>query len=136
MAAEAWKKLASMRAGSDRAKKAKAQLLRKEYENITFRDGESVEDFTLRLTSLVAELATLDDEIAEQRVIEKYLRVVLAKFEQIALSIETLLDLSELTLEDVTKRLKAVEDRAAAATLASTSSRLLLTEEEWRARCR
>lgn len=59
-----------------------------------------------------------------------------AKYEQIALSIETLLDLSELTLEDVTGRLKAVEDRTAAATPASTCSRLLLTEQEWRARCR
>ena len=95
-----------------------------------------MQDFALRLTSLVAELAALSDEIIEQRLIEKYLRVVPAKFEQIALSIETLLDLSELTLEDVTGRLKAVEDRAAAATPASTSSRLLLTEEEWRARCR
>ena len=42
----------------------------------------------------------------------KYLRVVPPRFAQIALSIETLLNMSTLSIENVTGRLKAVEDRA------------------------
>ena len=41
--------IAAMRVGSDRAKKATAQLLKQEYANLKFKDGESVEDFSLRL---------------------------------------------------------------------------------------
>ena len=46
---EAWDTLKAMRVGSDRAKKAKAQQLRREYDDMTFHDGEVVEDFALRL---------------------------------------------------------------------------------------
>ena len=38
-----------MRIGSDSAKKAAAQLLKQEYANLKFKDGELVEDFSLRL---------------------------------------------------------------------------------------
>ena len=41
----------------------------------------------------------------------KYLCVVPSRFAQIALSTETLLDMSTLSIEDVTGRLKAVEDQ-------------------------
>ena len=46
---EAWKAIAAMRVGSDCVKKATAQLLKQEYATLKFKDGESVEDFSLRL---------------------------------------------------------------------------------------
>jgi hypothetical protein len=55
----------------DRLKKRKVQQLRKMDENIVFHNGECVEDFTLRLTSLVAELTALGDEINKQLIIDK-----------------------------------------------------------------
>ena len=48
-AKEAWEAIAAMRLGSDRVKKATAQLLKQEYANLKFKDGETVEDFSLRL---------------------------------------------------------------------------------------
>ena len=47
-AKEAWEAIAAMRVGSDHAKKATAQLLKQEYANLKFKDGELVEDFSLR----------------------------------------------------------------------------------------
>ena len=41
--------IVAMRVGSDLAKKATAQLLKQEYADLMFKDGESVEDFSLRL---------------------------------------------------------------------------------------
>jgi len=40
-AKEAWEAIVAMRVGSDRAKKATAQLLKQEYANLKFKDGES-----------------------------------------------------------------------------------------------
>ncbi|CAA0806572.1 Gag-Pol-related retrotransposon family protein [Striga hermonthica] len=131
----AWDALKAMRIGSDRAKKAKAQQLRREYKALAFRDGEAVEDFSLRLQSLVSQLAAYGVTITDEEAVAKYLRVVPPKYAQIALSIETLIDMSTLTIEDVTGRMRAVDDRVETATI-STSGKLLLTEEEWAARMR
>ena len=38
-----------MRVSSDCVKKATAQLLKQEYANLKFKNGETVEDFSLRL---------------------------------------------------------------------------------------
>ncbi|CAN6231622.1 unnamed protein product [Urochloa humidicola] len=95
---EAWETLTTMRLGNDRVRKARAQQLRRDYEALTFNDGETVEDFALRLSTMVSQLASLGDIISEPTA-------------QIALSIETMLDKDILTIEEVMGWLKAVEDR-------------------------
>ena len=49
LAKEAWEAITPMHVGSNRAKKAMAQLLKQEYTNLKFKDGEMVGDFSLRL---------------------------------------------------------------------------------------
>ena len=57
-----------MRVGSNRAKKATVQLLKQEYANLKFKDDETVEDFSLRLQTLISKLkshgVTIDEEEA------------------------------------------------------------------------
>ena len=52
-----------------------------------------------------------DTDLTEERAVEKFLRCMLRKYAQIVMSIETLLDFEQLAVEDVTGRLKAVQDR-------------------------
>jgi hypothetical protein len=80
------------------------------------------------LQSLVSQLAALGVTIDEE-VIAKYLQVVPAKYVQITLSIETVIDLSTLTIEDVTGPLKAVDNQVKATTATTASGKLLLTKE-------
>ena len=79
-AKETWEAIAAMRVGSDLTKMATAQLLKQEYVNLKFKDGKSVEDFSLRLQSLISKLrshgVTIDEEVA----VSKYLHFVPAKY--------------------------------------------------------
>ena len=133
-AKEAWEAIAAMRVGSDRAKKTTAQLLKQEYANQKFKDGETVKDFSLCLQTLISKLKSHGVIINEEEAVSKFLHSVPAKYIQIALSIETMLDLSTLTIENVTGRLRAVDERLEQATAMKDSEKLLLTEEEWVAR--
>ena len=79
-AKEAWEAIAAMRIDSDRAKKATTQLLKQEYANLKFKDGESVEDFSLRLQTLIGKLKSHDVTIDEEEAVSKYLHFVPAKY--------------------------------------------------------
>jgi hypothetical protein len=72
--------LASFRLGSDRAKKAKAQQLRHEFDDLRFKPGEAVEDFTLQLQSIASQLATYGKPVDDEDVVAKLLCVVPAKY--------------------------------------------------------
>ena len=116
-AKEEWEAIAAMYVGSDRAKKATVQLLKQEYANLKFKDGESMEDFSLHLQTLISKLRGHGVISNEEEAVSKYLHSVSTKYIQIALSIETMLDLSTLTIEQ--------------ATAMTDSGNLLLIEEEW-----
>lgn len=49
---EAWEAIKKMCIGDEHARKTTAKARRAEYEQIGFRDGESIEDFSLRLQNL------------------------------------------------------------------------------------
>jgi hypothetical protein len=121
--------LATMRIGVDRVRKASAQKLRRDYEQLTLRDGETVEDFAMRLTGMMNQLATLGDPELDDKIVAKYLRVARPRYRQLVVSIETLLDIESLSVEEVTTRLKAVEDDGVVA--GNDGEKLYLTEEEW-----
>ncbi|XP_066308207.1 uncharacterized protein [Miscanthus floridulus] len=133
-AKKTWEVIAAMRVSSDRAKKATAQLLKQEYATLKFKDDESVEDFSLCMQSLISKLRNHGITINEDEAVSKYIHSVPVKYIQIALSIETILDLSTLTIEDVTGRLWEMDEHMEQTTATMDSDKLLLIEEEWAAR--
>ncbi|XP_066391725.1 uncharacterized protein [Miscanthus floridulus] len=94
------------------------------------RDGEAIEDFALRLTGIVQRLASLGDPEPDTKVVAKYLCIVCPRYKQLVISIETLLDISQLSIEEVTGRLKAADDVEPTPPQAA-GGKLLLTEEQW-----
>jgi hypothetical protein len=64
-AAEAWDAIKMMCVGSNKVQKGRAQQLRREFEAMTCRSSEKVDDFTLRLSNLVINLEELGKEIEE-----------------------------------------------------------------------
>ena len=100
-AKDTWDAIKKMRVGVERVRESRRQKLRKDFENITFKNGEGVEDFSLRLSGIVNELQSLGDDMTELRAVQKYLRVVPPRYAQMACSIETLLDLEDIDRKSV-----------------------------------
>ena len=73
------------------------------------------------------------DDHEDRLALVALLRVVPRKYQQTATSIETLLDLKTMSIEELNGRLLAVEDNSALDN-DDHSGRLLLTAEEWEAR--
>jgi hypothetical protein len=126
-AMEAWESIKTMWIRDDRIRKASAQRVRHEYELLTFFDGEGMEDFAMRLAGIVHQLATLGDPELDDKVVLKYLHIARPRYRQLVLSVESLIDVSTLSIEEITGRLKAAEDDMVESS--DTEGKLLLTEE-------
>jgi hypothetical protein len=85
---EAWEVVKTMHLGADRVKDVNAQKLMQEFENIKFKEGESIDDFGMRINNLVGNLRALGETVEDTRVIKKFLRVVPARFASVVISIE------------------------------------------------
>lgn len=134
-AKEAWDSLKKTHLGVDRVRQARANTLRRAFEDIKFKDGESVDDFGVRIRDLANQLEVLDAGYTEAEQVRKFLQATPPKYQQIVMAIETLLDLDTLSVEDLIGRLKAAEERfglngGGGGTMAS----LNLTEDELVAR--
>ncbi|XBJ10170.1 hypothetical protein VPH35_015098 [Triticum aestivum] len=134
-AKEAWEAIRTQRLGSNRVREANVQKLRADFENIAFKEGEHVDDFAMRISSVASQLRALGDTMDDARVVRKFLRVVPPRFAQVAVSIETLLDLSELSIEELTSRLRVVEERLEDGRESFGGEQLLLSKK-WEARKR
>jgi uncharacterized membrane protein YgcG len=86
----------------------------------------------MRLAGIINQLTTRGDPEPNNKVVLKYLRITRPRYKQLLLSIETLLDVSTLSLEEVTGQLKTLEEDVAEPSTAE--GRLLLTEDEWHER--
>jgi hypothetical protein len=130
---DAWEAVKVMRLGADRVKEVNAQRLIQEFENITFKDGESVDQFGMRITNLVANLRTLGETVEDSRVIKKFLRVVPSRFTPVVVSIEMFCDTKTMKVKELVGRLRAADDRLSGQTEQVTDSmgRLMLAEEDW-----
>ena len=80
------------------------------------------------------ELELLNDPVSEYRAVLKFLRAVPRKFRQMAMAIESFIDLQTLSIEELCGRLQSVEEVYALDDVDRGVGELLLTEREWNAR--
>jgi hypothetical protein len=73
---EAWYAVKKMHAGDDRMKTASIQCLTKEFENLVFHNGKSISDFTMCINGLIASLCELGEDLLDNHVMKKILRMV------------------------------------------------------------
>jgi hypothetical protein len=130
----AWEAIQNMWLRADRVKEANTVRLRREFVDLSFKSGESVEDFSLWLNTVASQLWALDDEVSDKDVIKRILHAVPDHLKQVAISMEMLLNLKELSIEEIVGHLRAVEQQKKRSSTKESNGRLLLMEEEWMAR--
>ena len=134
---EAWEAIKTMRLGADRVKEVNAQKLLAEFESISFKPGESIYDFAIRISKLVTDLRGLGEEsVTDTRLLKKFLRVVPQRYSQVAVAIEMVKDMKTMTIEDLVGHLRVAEERFESSVdqVTEKTEKLLLTEEEWMSR--
>ena len=91
-----------------------------------------MDDFSMRITNLVADLKTLGETIADEKVIKKFLLVVPPSFTSVVVLIEMFCDLKKLTMEELIGRLRAAEERLdeKVEQITDKAGRLLLAEDD------
>jgi len=131
---EAWDAVKVLRIGDERARDASTQQLRREFGTLTFKEGENVTEFGIRITTLATNLRALGDNITDGEVVKKLLQVVPERLTRAAVSLEMFLDLNKVSIEEVIGRLRVFEERSKPAQIMDAMGRLMLCEEDWEAR--
>lgn len=129
----------TIRVGVQCVREARAAQLQKDFDDITFNEGESIDDFALRIVGPGNKIRVLNGDITDAEIVKKMLQVVPDHLSQITIAIETFLDCDTLIMEEVVGRLHQVEEQKHKKTapppmpIVDKQGRLLLSEE-WLAR--
>ncbi|XP_074355869.1 uncharacterized protein LOC141695529 [Apium graveolens] len=131
IAKDAWEAIKTMSQGADKVKQAKVQILKAEFEALTMKEADQIDDFYMKINGIVSNIRALGEPVAKSYMVKKLLRVVPPKFLQIASTLEQFGDLETMFIEEAVGALKAHEERMRG-TGTTSDAQLMLTEEKWR----
>lgn len=134
-AKEAWEAIKTLYQGADRVKKARIQTLKSEFESLSMKESDQLDDFHMKLNALVTNIRALGEKMEESYVVKKLLRAVPQRFLQITSTMEQFGNLETMSIEEAIGSLKAHDERIRGK-IEPKESQLMLTEEEWSKRDR
>ena len=140
-AKEAWDALKEMNMGEQRVKKARVQTLKRVLDGMYMGDSEKINDFALKVTTIVNEIRSLGTKVEETTVVEKLLYSVPDKFQPLISTIEQWGDVTVMSVTETIGRLRAFEesskgrrrDREGEQQLLAACAEPRLTRAEWEA---
>ena len=113
-AKKVWEAIKMRHVGAERVKEARLQTLMSEFDRLSMKDAEKIDDFAGRLSEISSKAAVLGEEIEESKLVKKFLKSLpRKKYIHIVASLEQVLDLKTTSFDDIVGRLKAYEERVA-----------------------
>jgi gag-polypeptide of LTR copia-type len=109
-AKEACETIRQMVVGEDRVRKARATVLKRQFDRMIMSDTGSVVEFSQSLIGLVGEIRSLGGELKDDMVVERLFSVVPEKFLPIISTIEQWGDTSSMTIAEAVGRLRVFEE--------------------------
>ncbi|XP_024164226.1 uncharacterized protein LOC112171246 [Rosa chinensis] len=106
-----WELLQTTHEGNKKVKAQKLQSLVLEFEQMTMREDESIDDFHSRLINVTNQCHGLGDPILEHRIMKKFLRALPPSFEAKQIAIEEAQDFDTYSLDEFVGNLKTFESK-------------------------
>jgi hypothetical protein len=138
---EMWDALKEMNMGEQRVKKVRVRTLKRVLDGIYMGDSEKINNFALKVTTIVNEIRSLGTKVEETTVVEKLLYSVANKFQPLISTIEQWEDVTVVSVTETIGRLRAFEesskgrrrDREGEQQLLAACAEPRLTRAEWEA---
>ena len=96
-----WDSMRQKYQGSTKVKRAQLQALRREFELLGMKDGESVDEYFGRTLTIANKMKTHGERMEQIVIIEKILRSMTTKFDYVVCSIEESNNLAEMTIDEL-----------------------------------
>ncbi|KAJ6423528.1 hypothetical protein OIU84_024484 [Salix udensis] len=106
-----WDSLKQKYEGTTRVKRAQLQALRKEFEILQMKVGETVNDYFARTLTIANKMRNHGETMEDVTIIEKILRSMTANFNYVVCSIEESHDIDSLTIDQLQSSLLVHEQR-------------------------
>lgn len=110
-AKDIWDSMKKKYQGSTRVKRAQLQALRKEFETLHMKAGETVNDYFARTLMIANKMKANGENKSDTEVVEKILRSMTPKFNYVVCSIEEAQDTSRLSIDELQSSLLVHEQR-------------------------
>ena len=100
-AKKAWDTLETAYQGLNKVKTSKLQILRKYFESLCMKDSENVVTFYTTVVGLINQLKSHGEPVSDQRVVEKILRSLPPRFENLVVTLEEHTNMSTFTIDEL-----------------------------------
>ena len=106
-----WDSMKQKYQGSTRVKRAQLQALRREFEVLQMKEGESVDEYFARTLTIANKMKIHGESMKQVVIIEKILRSMTSRFDYVVCSVEESNDLDTLTIDELQSSLLVHEQR-------------------------
>ena len=106
-----WDSMKQKDQGSTRVKRAQLQALRKEFEVLQMKEGESVDAYFARTLIIANKMKIHGENMQQVVIIEKILRSITSRFDYVMCSVEESNNLDTLTIDELQSSLLVHEQR-------------------------
>ena len=110
-AKENWEVLRTFHVGMDKVVQANVQALKREFETISMKRNEKIDDYSNHFARIVTNLRDLGESLDEYGAVSRLLRSVPKDFDSLILLLEQTSDLKTMRLEEAFGQLKVHELR-------------------------
>ncbi|XP_050889691.1 uncharacterized protein LOC127094978 [Lathyrus oleraceus] len=97
--------------GDAKVKKVHLQSLRKQYEMLHMKEGESISNFFTRIQDLTNQMKSYGETLIQQMKVEKVLQSLTPQYDMVVVTMKETKDLETMKMEDLQGSLKVRELR-------------------------
>ena len=131
-----WDSMKQKYQGSTRVKRAQLQALRKDFELLQMKDGESVNSYFARTLKIAKSMKACGENMQESVITAKILRSMTTKFNYVVCSVEESNNMDNMTIDELQSSLLVHEQIMMLATDEEQVMQAVTEDKSWRGRGR